>query len=302
MTQPQATPAVHRPPRFLKSSAGASLFGALAAAGPVHAGVDETLRVGLVGCGGRGIGRRRRRPRRRSPSKLVAVGDAFAGPHRRHASITSRRQPKFADRAAVDPDRVFVGFDAYKQLIDSGVDVVLLATPPHFRPQHLAYAVAAGKHCFVEKPVAVDAPGVAGRAWQPCEEAKKKTLSVVSGLCWRYDLGMRESVRQVLEEKAIGDIVAIESQLSNTAACGIAATSRAGAAWSTRCATGCTTPGSRAITSSSRPSTASTRRRGSWATRSRSRRWRLGGRQQRVDRSMATSTTTSPCSTSIPAA
>jgi predicted dehydrogenase len=95
-------------------------------------------------------------------------------------------------------------------VIDCGVDVVLLATPPHFRPEHLRYAVEAGKHVFVEKPVAVDAPGVR-HVEESCRMAAAKGLSIVSGLCWRYDLGVRATMQQILEEKSIGDVIAIES-------------------------------------------------------------------------------------------
>ena len=94
------------------------------------------------------------------------------------------------------PERQFVGFDAYKQLIASGVDVVLLATPPHFRPAHLKAAVEAGVHVFAEKPVAVDAPGVRS-VLATCEEAKKKRLSIVSGLCLRYSYGFQEVVKRI---------------------------------------------------------------------------------------------------------
>jgi predicted dehydrogenase len=120
-----------------------------------------------------------------------------------------RGEKAVADRVAVDDDHVFVGFDGYKQLIDN-VDVVLLATPPHFRPEHLAYAVEKGKHCFVEKPVAVDVPGVKS-VMESCGKAKEKNIAVVSGLCWRYDLGVREIMRRILEERVLGDILAIES-------------------------------------------------------------------------------------------
>jgi predicted dehydrogenase len=198
--------------RFLRTSTtvGGALLGALAVPRSVHAGTDETIRVGLVGCGGRGMGAAIDALAADEQAKLVAVADTFAD--KAQGCVDSLKlDEKYGPRVAVEAERVFVGFDGYKQLIDSGVDVVLLATPPHFRPQHLAYAVANGKHCFVEKPVAVDAAGVRA-VMQACEEAKKKSLSVVSGLCWRYELGMRESVRQVLEERAIGDVVAIESR------------------------------------------------------------------------------------------
>ncbi len=97
-----------------------------------------------------------------------------------------------ADRVDVPRERQYIGFDAYKNVIDQ-VDVVLLTTTPHFRPIHMAYAVEKGVHMFVEKPVATDAPGVRS-VIQTCEDAKKKNLSVVSGLCWRYYEPRREAM------------------------------------------------------------------------------------------------------------
>jgi predicted dehydrogenase len=140
---------------------------------------------------------------------IVAVGDAFAD-FAQGSVDKLRRLDNYKDRVQVAPDHIFSGFDAYKQVIDSGVDVVILAEPPHFRPKHLAYAVEKGKHAFVEKPVAVDAPGVRSII-DTCNKAKEKNLAVVSGLCWRYHPGVRETVRRIVEDKAIGDIVAIQS-------------------------------------------------------------------------------------------
>jgi predicted dehydrogenase len=196
--------------QFLKYSAQASASIATAAmALNAHAAnTDDTLRVGVVGCGGRGAGAARDALYADPRARVVAVGDVFAD---RTASLLENLKidPVVAPRAEVAPERVFSGFDAYKQVIDSDVDVVLLTTPPHFRPQHFAYAIEKGKHAFVEKPVAVDAPGL--RAVQAaCEEARKKRLSVVSGLCYRYHAGVKATVDQVANG-AIGDIVAIES-------------------------------------------------------------------------------------------
>jgi predicted dehydrogenase len=198
---------------FLKTSTGlavgATLASTLAAPRGVHAGVDETLRVGLIGCGGRGTGAAENALNASPHNVLVAVGDAFEDKARSSVEFI-RRNDSFADRVQVPDDKMFVGFDAYKQVIDSGVDVVILATPPHFRPQHLAYAVDAGKHAFVEKPVGVDAPGVRS-VIETCNKAKEKNLSIVSGLCWRYHPSIQEIIRRVVEDKAIGDIVSIES-------------------------------------------------------------------------------------------
>jgi predicted dehydrogenase len=191
---------------FLKASAVA---GAVAAAGNVHAaGSDDTLKIGLVGCGGRGTGAASQALRADSRVKLVALADAFRD--RLDESLaTLKKDAKIADKVAVSPETCFVGFDACKQLIDSGVDVVLLATPPHFRPAHLKLAIDAGKHVFCEKPVAVDAPGVRS-VIETCKLAKEKNLSVVSGLCLRYDNGFVETIRRI-HDGAVGDIVALRA-------------------------------------------------------------------------------------------
>jgi myo-inositol 2-dehydrogenase / D-chiro-inositol 1-dehydrogenase len=111
--------------------------------------------------------------------------------------------PKFE----VKDENCFVGFDAYKGVIEKS-DVVLLATPPGFRPLHLKAAIDAGKHVFCEKPIAVDAPGVHA-VMEVCEKAKEKKLSIVSGLCWRYHDGMRETFKRV-HGGEIGDLVALQ--------------------------------------------------------------------------------------------
>jgi predicted dehydrogenase len=198
---------------FLKTSTGlvvgASLAGTLVVPRAVHAGVSETLRVGLVGCGGRGTGAAENALAASNENVLTAIGDTFAD--RARDSLQKLSQSKrVKERVQVAEDHVFVGFDAYKQVIDSGVDVVLLAEPPHFRPRSLAYAVEKGKHTFVEKPVAVDPSGVRS-VIATCQKAKDKNLAVVSGLCWRYHPAVRETIRRITEDKAIGDVIAIQS-------------------------------------------------------------------------------------------
>jgi myo-inositol 2-dehydrogenase/D-chiro-inositol 1-dehydrogenase len=175
----------------------------------VHVGGSDVLRIGLIGAGGRGTAAAIDALTADPNSEVVAIGDAFAD--RTGPCLESLlADAGVSSRVKVDPERVFTGFDSYKQVVDSGVDVVLLCTPPHFRPQQLRYAVESGKHVFVEKPVGVDVPGVRN-VLESCKIAAEKGLSVLSGLCWRYDLGVLETMRQVQEEKAIGDIVAIES-------------------------------------------------------------------------------------------
>jgi myo-inositol 2-dehydrogenase/D-chiro-inositol 1-dehydrogenase len=191
---------------FLRTSAGAvagAVAAPLIAPSFVHAAGSDVLRVGLVGCGGRGTGAASQALRADPNVRLTAMADAFAD-HLEKSLDELRRDAEIAEKLDVPRDRQFVGFDACRQLIDSGVDVVLLATPPHFRPQHLALAVDAGKHVFAEKPVAVDAPGVRS-VLATCEKAKQKGLSVVSGLCLRFSDGFRESIGRV-HQGAIGAI------------------------------------------------------------------------------------------------
>jgi len=191
--------------QFLRTSAAVS-GSVLALHRGVHAAGSDILRVGLIGCGGRGTGAVANAVNADPGVRIVAMADAFED--RMNASLNVLRK-RYPDRIDVDPSRCFAGFDAYKELIASGVDVVLLATPPNFRPIHLAAAIEAGKHVFCEKPVAVDAPGVRS-VLATCKLAKQKSLSVVSGLCWRYNNVIRETIKRI-HDGAIGDIVSVQS-------------------------------------------------------------------------------------------
>ena len=207
--RPDASP---RPSRrdFLKTStvaAAGAMAGSLAIARGAHAAGDDTLKVGLVGCGSRGSGAAHNALCADDNAKLTAMADAFE--NRLTGSLKGlRKDSTIGDRVVVDDDHCFVGFDAYQKLIDSGVDVVLLTTPPHFRPIQLKACIDAGKHVFCEKPVAVDAPGVRS-VMATAEAAKQKGLNIVSGLCWRYHNGVRETMQRVLDG-AIGDVLAIQ--------------------------------------------------------------------------------------------
>jgi predicted dehydrogenase len=189
---------------FLKASAGAAA--ALAAIPNAHAVGSDVLRVGLIGCGDRGTGAATQALTADSNVKLVAMADAFEDRLQQSLDILQKTE-KVAAKVDVRPDHRFVGFNAYRELLASRVDVVLLCTPPHFRPLHIREAVEAGKHVFAEKPVAVDAPGVHA-VLKSCESAKAKGLSVVSGLCLRSDFGFREIVKR-LQNGAIGDVVTL---------------------------------------------------------------------------------------------
>jgi predicted dehydrogenase len=171
-----------------------------------HAAGSDTLKVGLVGCGGRGTGAAEQALTADKNVKLVAMADAFQD--RLESCLSTLKSSGVADRVEVPRDRQFVGFDAYKNVIDQ-VDVVLLTTTPHFRPMHMAYALEKGVHMFVEKPVATDAPGVR-EVLRICDEAKKKNLSITAGLCWRYYQPRRELMKRV-HDGAVGKIVAVET-------------------------------------------------------------------------------------------
>jgi predicted dehydrogenase len=188
---------------LLKSAAVAGTLGSLPS---VHAAGSDVLRVGLVGCGSRGTGAATQALAADPNVKLVAMADAFEDRLQESLELL-RSDGKVSAKVDVAPERRFVGFDACQRLLDSGVDVVLLCTPPKFRPLHLQAAVEAGKHVFAEKPVAVDATGVRSVV-ETCKAAKAKGLSVVSGLCLRYDNGFRETVRRI-HDGAVGEVVTL---------------------------------------------------------------------------------------------
>jgi predicted dehydrogenase len=201
----QATPAGATRRDFLVASAAAAA--SLAASVPnVHAAGSDVLKVGLIGCGSRGTGAATQALNADANVQLAAMGDMF-GDKLKFSLETLRRDEKVASKVQV-LQHCYTGFEAYKGVIGSGVDVVLLTTPPHFRPIHLRAAVDAGKHIFCEKPVAVDAPGVR-KVRAACRDAKQKNLAVVSGLCWRYHHAKRETFKRV-HDGAIGDVVAMQ--------------------------------------------------------------------------------------------
>jgi myo-inositol 2-dehydrogenase/D-chiro-inositol 1-dehydrogenase len=175
---------------------------------PGHA---DVLRVGLIGCGGRGTGAALQALRAEAGTVvLTAAADVF--PERvEHALkvLEGELGDSAATRLAVPPEQRFSGFDAWRSVLASDVHVVLLATPPHFRPAHLAGAVAAGKHVFCEKPMAVDAPGVRS-VLESVAAARAKRLALVAGFCWRYRAGHRALYARV-HDGALGDLRAVYS-------------------------------------------------------------------------------------------
>jgi myo-inositol 2-dehydrogenase / D-chiro-inositol 1-dehydrogenase len=194
-----------------------------------------TLRVGLVGCGGRGTGAAfNALASTAAETQLVAVGDLFAG--RIEGSlkglenqlattwagagttlddgtvvyppgVLEAAQERAQARIQVPAERRFIGFEAFQKVIDSGIDVVILTTPPAFRPAQMRYAVERGVHVFCEKPMAVDVPGVHD-VLASAEAAKQKGLSVLAGFCWRYKRG-HQALYSELHNGRIGDLTAV---------------------------------------------------------------------------------------------
>jgi predicted dehydrogenase len=192
---------------FVKSTAilaGGTLLSQLPVEASAYVAGDDTLKVAVIGCGGRGTGAAAQALSTQGKVKLVAMADAFRDRLDESYNNLSQKFPG-KEKVNVPESNKFVGFDGYKKAI-ALADVVILATPPGFRPIHFEEAVKAGKHVFMEKPVATDVPGIR-RVLAAAEEAKKKNLSVVVGLQRRYQLHYRDAMRRMKEENAIGEII-----------------------------------------------------------------------------------------------
>ena len=167
--------------------------------------VTNAIKVGLVGCGGRGTGAASQALKADDYSELTAVADIDQAQVDKSLETLKKIQ-KIASRVKVESTKTYLGLDAYQQVIGSGVDVVLLATPPGFRPRHLAACIAAGKHVFCEKPVSTDAPGIRS-VLETVEKAKEKNVNLVAGFCWRYNDMIVETMKRV-KGGDIGKLVA----------------------------------------------------------------------------------------------
>ncbi|MBA4848823.1 Gfo/Idh/MocA family oxidoreductase [Emticicia sp. BO119] len=183
-----------------------------------NSSVDDTIKVALIGCGGRGTGAAMQALSVKENVKLVAMADAFRDRvDSCYKNLTTEKEnsksKSVKSRVDVPEDHKFVGFDGYKQAI-ALADVVILTTPPGFRPIHFEEAVRQGKHVFMEKPVATDAPGIR-RVLAAAEESKKKNLKVVVGLQRHYQKSYLETYKKVIDEGAIGDIVAARCYWNN---------------------------------------------------------------------------------------
>lgn len=184
---------------------------------------DNILKVGLIGCGGRGTGAAVQALKADPGSVLWSMGDVFADKLKPclgyvKSSMLDLDEEQAADtwskKVQVDYSRMFSGLDAVHEVLASGVDVVILTTPPGFRPQHLRLAIEARKHVFCEKPVAVDSTGVRS-VLESARMAKEQSLSLMSGFCWRYQDQVNETFNKILDG-GIGDVHTIQTTYNTT--------------------------------------------------------------------------------------
>ncbi|MEI7733148.1 MAG: Gfo/Idh/MocA family oxidoreductase [Verrucomicrobiota bacterium] len=208
MPNPIVQPTIHSRRNFLRTSttaAGVMAISQLPVAQFAHAAGSGVIKIGLIGCGGRGSGAALNALNAGKDVRLVALCDLFPD---WLAAARERFQKAKPDQVDIKDDHCFSGFDGYQQLIASDVDVVLIAVASHFHPVMIKAAVTAGKHVFCEKPHGLDIPGLK-LSMAASDVAKQKNLSLVSGLCWRFDPGVRETMKRV-QDGAIGEIVAIQ--------------------------------------------------------------------------------------------
>lgn len=207
-TDPSSSPSRSASRReFLKTSAtltAAAGLGALDISRSAFAAGNETLRVGMIGCGGRNAGAAVQALTADPGTRLVAMCDIFLDRVHEKRALIEKQRP---GQVSVPDDRCFTGFDGYKKVIEAS-DVVLIANAAKFHPLHLKAAIEAGKHVFVEKPHAIDPAGIKV-VQAACELAKQKNLSVLSGLHSRHHAGYAETIQRI-HDGAIGEVVAIE--------------------------------------------------------------------------------------------
>jgi myo-inositol 2-dehydrogenase / D-chiro-inositol 1-dehydrogenase len=173
------------------------------------AAAGDKIKIGWVGCGGRGTGAANQALNADSNLVMWSMGDIFQDKIDSGLESLKKVQAKNPEKVNVSPERQFTGLDAFQKVLNSGVDVVLLTTSPGFRPQHIRAAVEAGKHVFAEKPMAVDGPGVRS-VMESIKLAKQKNLALVDGFVWRWTNANRE-VYDRIHNGALGDILAVYS-------------------------------------------------------------------------------------------
>ncbi|MDP4129763.1 MAG: Gfo/Idh/MocA family oxidoreductase [Bacteroidota bacterium] len=200
---------------FVKTSSlltGGILAAPFISSANYFSGADDVIKIALIGCGGRGTGATVQALSTKQNVRLVAMADAFKNRlDDSHNNILEAMEGK-KDRVQVKEENKFTGFDAYKKAI-ALADVVILATPPGFRPIHFEEAVNQNKQIFMEKPVATDPAGIQ-RVLKAAEIARAKKLNVVVGLQRRYQNSYRELIKRV-HDGAIGDIVSAQAWWDN---------------------------------------------------------------------------------------
>ena len=196
---------------FLKGTTAATIAASLPLARVAHAQGSGTIKVGLIGCGGRGTGAAAQAMNADKGVRLHAMGELF--PDRLETSLKNLKAQKTKEQVDVPQSRKFSGFDSYKQVI-SECDLVILTTSPHFRPMMVEEAANQGKHMFIEKPVATD-PVNALKCWESAKKARDKGLAVVSGLCYRYHKQKQEIMKRI-HDGEIGDIVGLHTYYYTT--------------------------------------------------------------------------------------
>ncbi len=168
---------------------------------------SETLKIGLIGCGGRGGGAVRDCLSGNDNVKIVGMADVFEDKLKsKRAEMEAQKDPKIASKVDINDDMCFVGLDAYKKLLETDIDIIIHGTPPYARPKHIAAAVDAGKHIFTEKPIAVDPVGVR-LFMDAAKKAKKKKLSFVCGTQRRHQKSYIDTIKRI-EDGAIGEVLA----------------------------------------------------------------------------------------------
>lgn len=204
---------------FVKASAATVAAASLAGPAMAYAGGMQRIKIGFVGCGGRGTGAAVQALKADPGTVLWAMGDLF--PERIDSSLAGITEEmaalddeansgtRWRNKVQVHEDRRFAGFDSFEKVLASDVDAVILTGYPHFRPAQIRAAVAAGKHVFAEKPVAVDGPGIR-EVLEAAAEAKRRQLGLQIGFCWRYHNAMREGFGKVLDG-TIGDVTTVHT-------------------------------------------------------------------------------------------
>ncbi|MCH2206459.1 MAG: Gfo/Idh/MocA family oxidoreductase [Lentisphaerales bacterium] len=190
---------------FVKAGAAITALSGLHSATAADKKDNDVLNVALVGCGGRGRGAAANALNADPNVRLVAIADVF--PER--LKMAEERLKNYGSRVAIPAKNKFSGFDAYTKVMAlKEVDIVILTTPPHFRPLHIEAAVAAGKHIFAEKPLAVDVAGLK-KVMKSVKECKEKGLTFVCGFCYRFDQKKQETIKHIQDGK-IGEMVNIQ--------------------------------------------------------------------------------------------